>query len=318
MLTMKSENTVEHFPTTLISKEDLEAALAMAPDFVDDPDCPYDPNNDAEIDDAPVVRFLQKMLVDAINMRASDLHFEPYESTYRVRFRVDGELREIAQPPIAIKDKLASRIKVISKLDISEKRVPQDGRMKLKFGNKAIDFRVSTLPTPMFLGVMVIAWTFDLLLRLGSRRLSTSGTLDLEGRATNQIARPGTNALTVTWSVQMDGSDQVTGTVTDNSSWTAALRCCRRAISRVMREFSSSTALKRVMSARTQAPAWCCTMCRSRHICSSSSALQRGWVSPAQKAPATSPLLTAARHRAATVAVSLAARKRARRDGRRL
>jgi type IV pilus assembly protein PilB len=101
----------------------------------------------ADVEDAPVVRFLQKMLIDAINLRASDLHFEPYEYTYRVRFRVDGELREITQPPIAIKEKLASRIKVISRMDIAEKRVPQDGRMKLKFGNKAIDFRVSTLPT---------------------------------------------------------------------------------------------------------------------------------------------------------------------------
>ena len=101
----------------------------------------------SEVEDAPVVRFLQKMLVDAINMRASDLHFEPYEYTYRVRFRIDGELREITQPPIAIKEKLASRIKVISRMDIAEKRVPQDGRMKLKFGSKAIDFRVSTLPT---------------------------------------------------------------------------------------------------------------------------------------------------------------------------
>jgi type IV pilus assembly protein PilB len=100
-----------------------------------------------DVEDAPVVRFLQKMLIDAINMRASDLHFEPYESHYRVRFRVDGELREITQPPIAIKEKLASRIKVISRLDIAEKRVPQDGRMKLKFGTKAIDFRISTLPT---------------------------------------------------------------------------------------------------------------------------------------------------------------------------
>jgi type IV pilus assembly protein PilB len=100
-----------------------------------------------EVEDAPVVRFLQKMLIDAINMRASDLHFEPYEYHYRVRFRVDGELREITQPPIAIKDKLASRIKVISRMDIAEKRVPQDGRMKLKFGSRAIDFRVSTLPT---------------------------------------------------------------------------------------------------------------------------------------------------------------------------
>ena len=101
----------------------------------------------ADVEDAPVVRFLHKMLVDAINLRASDLHFEPYEYHYRVRFRVDGELREITQPPIAIKDKLASRIKVLSRLDIAERRVPQDGRMKLKFGTKSIDFRISTLPT---------------------------------------------------------------------------------------------------------------------------------------------------------------------------
>ena len=105
------------------------------------------PEQAAEVEDTPVVRFIQKMLIDAINQRASDLHFEPYEQTYRVRFRVDGELREVAQPPLAIKDKLASRIKVISRLDIAEKRVPQDGRMKLKFGTKSIDFRVSTLPT---------------------------------------------------------------------------------------------------------------------------------------------------------------------------
>ena len=112
-----------------------------------DPNAKADDEVTAEVEDAPVVRFLQKMLIDAINMRASDLHFEPYENTYRVRFRIDGELREITQPPVAIKDKLSSRIKVISRLDISEKRVPQDGRMKLKFGNRAIDFRVSTLPT---------------------------------------------------------------------------------------------------------------------------------------------------------------------------
>ncbi|VTU20089.1 Type II traffic warden ATPase [Variovorax sp. PBL-H6] len=102
----------------------------------------------AEVEDAPVVRFLHKMLLDAFSMRASDIHFEPYEHQYRVRFRVDGELREIATPPTVIKDKLASRIKVISRLDISEKRVPQDGRMKLKIGpERVIDFRVSTLPT---------------------------------------------------------------------------------------------------------------------------------------------------------------------------
>ena len=102
----------------------------------------------AEVEDAPVVKFLQKMLLDAFSMRASDLHFEPFEHTYRVRFRIDGELREIASPPVAIKEKLAARIKVISKLDISEKRVPQDGKMKLKIGpDRVIDFRVSTLPT---------------------------------------------------------------------------------------------------------------------------------------------------------------------------
>lgn len=100
-----------------------------------------------EVDDAPVVKFLQKMLLDAINMGASDLHFEPYEKFYRIRYRVDGELRDIAQPPLAIKDKLASRIKVISNLDISEKRIPQDGRMKLTLSKtRTIDFRVSTLP----------------------------------------------------------------------------------------------------------------------------------------------------------------------------
>ena len=102
----------------------------------------------SEVEDAPVVKFLHKMLVDAFNMRASDLHFEPFEHSYRVRFRVDGELREISSPPVGIKDKLASRIKVISKLDISEKRVPQDGKMKLMIGpGRVIDFRVSTLPT---------------------------------------------------------------------------------------------------------------------------------------------------------------------------
>lgn len=102
----------------------------------------------SEIDDAPVVRFLQKILTDAINIRASDLHFEPFEKFYRIRFRVDGVLRDIAQPPLAIKEKLTSRIKVISRLDISEKRVPQDGRMKLQVSStRSIDFRVSTLPT---------------------------------------------------------------------------------------------------------------------------------------------------------------------------
>ncbi|MGQ5522423.1 type IV-A pilus assembly ATPase PilB [Chitinimonas sp. PSY-7] len=101
-----------------------------------------------DVDDAPVVKYIQKVLLDAINTGASDIHFEPYEKFYRVRYRIDGVLREVAQPPLAIKDKMASRIKVISKLDISEKRIPQDGRMKLVLSkSRAIDFRVSTLPT---------------------------------------------------------------------------------------------------------------------------------------------------------------------------
>jgi type IV pilus assembly protein PilB len=118
-------------------------------DVQDDPNAAApDAGADADVDDAPVVRFLQKMLIDAFNARASDLHFEPFEHFYRIRFRIDGELKEIVQPPIAIKEKLVSRIKVISRLDIAEKRVPQDGRMKLRIGpDKVIDFRVSTLPT---------------------------------------------------------------------------------------------------------------------------------------------------------------------------
>jgi type IV pilus assembly protein PilB len=101
-----------------------------------------------EIDDAPVVKYIQKILIDAIQGGASDIHFEPYEKYYRIRYRTDGILYEVAQPPLAIKEKIASRIKVISKLDISEKRVPQDGRMKLVLSKtRAIDFRVSTLPT---------------------------------------------------------------------------------------------------------------------------------------------------------------------------
>ncbi len=101
-----------------------------------------------DIDDAPVVKYVTKILLDAINGGASDIHFEPFEKFYRIRYRTDGILYDVAQPPLAIKEKIASRIKVVSKLDISEKRVPQDGRMKMVLSKtKAIDFRVSTLPT---------------------------------------------------------------------------------------------------------------------------------------------------------------------------
>ena len=102
----------------------------------------------AEVEDAPIVRFLNKVLMDAINLGASDIHFEPYEKQYRIRLRVDGVLRDHLAPPLSIRDKLVSRIKVLAKLDISEKRVPQDGRMRLVLSpTKTIDFRVSTLPT---------------------------------------------------------------------------------------------------------------------------------------------------------------------------
>ncbi len=107
-----------------------------------------DQQDDVEVDDAPVVRFVNKCLLDAIKKGASDLHFEPYEKIYRVRFRVDGVLSEVARPPLVLSGKIAARIKVMSRLDVSERRVPQDGRIKLKLSkNKSIDFRVSTCPT---------------------------------------------------------------------------------------------------------------------------------------------------------------------------
>ena len=114
----------------------------------DEPQADAATGSPEEIDDAPVVKYVQKVLIDAINGGASDIHFEPYEKFYRIRYRTDGILADVAQPPLAIKEKIASRIKVISRLDIAEKRVPQDGRMKLRLSaTRAIDFRVSTLPT---------------------------------------------------------------------------------------------------------------------------------------------------------------------------
>lgn len=137
------DKVVEQRDTSLKSLAvDDDIDLDIQPDDQEEADTAV-----TEIDDAPVVKYIHKMLLDAINMGASDLHFEPYEKFYRIRYRVDGILREIAQPPLAIKEKIASRIKVISSLDIAEKRVPQDGRMKLVLSkNRSIDFRVSTLP----------------------------------------------------------------------------------------------------------------------------------------------------------------------------
>ena len=102
----------------------------------------------ADAEDAPVVKYVNKILLDAINKGASDIHFEPYEKRYRVRYRIDGILSEVASPPISIAAKLTARVKVMSRMDISERRVPQDGRIKLKLSKKrAIDFRVNTCPT---------------------------------------------------------------------------------------------------------------------------------------------------------------------------
>ena len=101
-----------------------------------------------DTDDAPIIRYVNKVLIDAINRGASDIHFEPYEKKYRIRYRMDGELREIATPPVQMGGRLAARLKVMARLDLAERRVPQDGRIKLKLSvNKAIDFRVSTCPT---------------------------------------------------------------------------------------------------------------------------------------------------------------------------
>ncbi len=102
----------------------------------------------ADVDDAPVVRFVNKILLDAIKRGASDIHFEPYEKIFRVRTRLDGVLRQVASPPTALAVKVCARLKVMSRLDIAERRVPQDGRMKMRLSkNRAIDFRVNTCPT---------------------------------------------------------------------------------------------------------------------------------------------------------------------------
>jgi type IV pilus assembly protein PilB len=131
---------LEYNVKDLVSEDDLNVDLELSNKQNDE--------ENPDVDDAPVVRYIQKIMIDAISAGVSDIHFEPYERFYRIRYRLDGVLKEVAQPPLIIKDKMASRIKVISKLDIAEKRVPQDGRMKLVLSkSRSIDFRVSTLPT---------------------------------------------------------------------------------------------------------------------------------------------------------------------------
>jgi len=113
-----------------------------------------------EVEDAPIVRFVNKVLLDAIKKGASDIHFEPYEKTYRIRLRLDGYLKELASPPVQLAIKLAARIKVMSRLDIAERRIPQDGRIKMRISkNRAIDFRVSTCPT--LFGEKIVARILD-------------------------------------------------------------------------------------------------------------------------------------------------------------
>jgi len=129
-------------------------------DIGGDEDKTKGPENEADVNDAPIVKFVNKLLMDAINRGASDIHFEPYEKFCRVRFRMDGMLHEVAQPPLALAGRIAARMKILSRLDIAERRVPQDGRIKLRISkNRAIDFRVSTLPT--LFGEKVVARILD-------------------------------------------------------------------------------------------------------------------------------------------------------------
>lgn len=140
--TVINQNSSNYF-TTIHLDEDALGGI----EFADDVSVDNDMVNSGD-DDQPIVKFVHKMIFDAVQQGASDIHFEPYEKTYRVRYRIDGVLSEIAAPPQALKDKVAARIKVVSKLDISERRIPQDGRLRLSLShNQIIDFRVSTLPT---------------------------------------------------------------------------------------------------------------------------------------------------------------------------
>lgn len=137
----------KHFTVeeSFVFDEDFDIDIMVGDDA--SPNTNEDDEQTAE-DEAPIVKYVNKLLIDAIRMGASDLHFEPYEKSYRVRYRVDGVLRQITNPPLQLANRLASRLKVMSQMDISEKRVPQDGRIKLKLSKtKAIDFRVNSLPT---------------------------------------------------------------------------------------------------------------------------------------------------------------------------
>jgi type IV pilus assembly protein PilB len=151
---MTVDATVVEYDKLNIILEKLQAGNTAFDDLGEDLDLEEDEPKKKETEDegtgdeAPIVRFINKMLLDAIKLGSSDLHFEPYEKRYRVRYRTDGVLHEVASPPINLSHKIAARLKVMSQMDISERRVPQDGRIKMKISkNKAIDFRVNSLPT---------------------------------------------------------------------------------------------------------------------------------------------------------------------------
>ena len=150
------DKLVDRLSKALEAVDTSMSALAGEDDFdldnlevgAGDEDSAADQVTRDDVDDAPVVRFVNKVLLDGIKRGASDIHFEPYEKAFRVRMRFDGVLKEIALPPVALSPKVVARLKVMSRLDIAERRVPQDGRIKMRLSkNRAIDFRVSTCPT---------------------------------------------------------------------------------------------------------------------------------------------------------------------------
>ena len=162
------EDKLQRISTKAIEQVDTQMP-ALADDDLDlenldvtggDEDLEKDTVGRDDVEDAPIVRFVNKVLLDAIKKGASDIHFEPYEKSYRIRLRLDGYLKEIANPPVQLAVKLAARLKVMSRLDIAERRVPQDGRIKMRISkNRAIDFRVSTCPT--LFGEKIVARILD-------------------------------------------------------------------------------------------------------------------------------------------------------------
>jgi type IV pilus assembly protein PilB len=162
------EDKLQRISTKAIEQVDTQMP-ALTDDDIDlenldvtggDEDLEKDTVGRDDVEDAPIVRFVNKVLLDAIKKGASDIHFEPYEKSYRIRLRLDGYLKEIANPPVQLAVKLAARLKVMSRLDIAERRVPQDGRIKMRISkNRAIDFRVSTCPT--LFGEKIVARILD-------------------------------------------------------------------------------------------------------------------------------------------------------------